>query len=48
MDIITKKSRSNIENNPSKVDSKFSNYKNQSTLNLKLELNQYHKPEPLS
>jgi len=46
MDIITKKSRSNIENNPSKVDSKFSNYKNQSTLNLKLELNQYHKPEP--
>lgn len=46
MDIISKNSKYNIENNPSKVDLEFSNSKNKSILNLKLKPNQYLKPKP--
>lgn len=47
MDIIAKKSKSNIEHNSSKLDLELSNSKNQSTLNLKLKPNQYPEPKPM-
>jgi hypothetical protein len=47
MEIIAKKSKSNIEHNSSKLDLELSNSKNQSTLNLKLKTNQYPEPKPM-